>query len=231
MGEQLSREIQQQVPIVEDPLIEPYVQAMGERIVGVTERDDQSWTFHLVADTSINAFNIPGGHVFVHTGLITAAESPDEVAGVLAHEIAHGVARHATEQMTQAYGLNLLARLLLGGDVNLLEQIAAQLIGTGAMAKFSRDDERESDRLGLSYMADAGYDPNAMATMFERMLAIRARRPSALEQFFATHPLTEERIDDVSRRALELEPPDHPMNDPQFAEVRARARALGSASW
>src|SRR5690606_32553165 len=98
MGEQLSREIQQQVPIVEDPLIEPYVQAMGERIVGVTERDDQSWTFHLVADTSITAFNLPGGHVFVHTGSITAAESPDEVAGVLAHEIAHGVARHATEQ-------------------------------------------------------------------------------------------------------------------------------------
>ncbi|HEX7070445.1 MAG TPA: M48 family metallopeptidase, partial [Rhodothermales bacterium] len=198
LGRELADAIRQQAPVIDDVLVQEYVTRMGSRIVEVTERNDVPWTFHLVADTSINAFNIPGGHVFVNTGLIAAAETPDELAGVLSHEIAHGVARHATEQMTEAYGLNLLARLILGGDVGLLEQIAAQLVGTGTMAKFSRDDERESDRLGLSFMSDAGYDPNAMATMFERMLAIRVRRPSMLEQFFSTHPLTEERIDDVS---------------------------------
>lgn len=205
MGEQLAAEIATQVPLVDDPAAQAYLQALGERIVAHTELADRPWRFHLVADPSVNAFAIPGGHVYVHTGLVEAAANVDELAGVVGHEVAHGVARHGTERMTAIYGLERILALVVGEDAGLLEQIAVGVIGSGAVAKFSRSDETEADRLGLSYMADARYDPTGMARMFETMLALRARRPNLLERFFASHPLTEDRIEVVSAAAAELD--------------------------
>ena len=143
---------------------------------------------------------------------------------MIAHEVAHGVARHGTERLTTAYGLNLGAGLLLGQDPGAAEQIAAQLVGGGAIAKFSRDDEREADRLGVRYMARAGYNPEGMATMFRKLVADRQRRPGAVEQFFSTHPLTEERIADVRREARQYPTRGLTTNDGQYASIRARAR-------
>ena len=107
--------------------------------------------------------------------------------------------------MTKLYGLDFVAGLVLGSDSGILEQIAAQLIGSGAVAKFSRDDERESDALGLRLLYEAGFDPAGMATMFETLLEQRSRRPNALERFFASHPLTEERIETVRAEAAALQ--------------------------
>ena len=222
LGRELAAEVLQQVEVIHDPLVQAYVDDIGVSIVSGTELAERTWTFYVVADTSVNAFNIPGGHVFVNSGLIGAAASPHEVAGVMAHEVAHGVARHSTEQMTQAYGINLIARLLMGGEVNLLEQIAAQLIGSGTMAKFSRDDEREADRLGLDYMAEAGFDPQGMATMFESMLTLRRQRPTVVDRFFATHPMTEERIADVSERAESRNAQPREVSTERFAEIQER---------
>lgn len=204
LGSELAKEIQQQAQMADSPFLQEYVSEMGQELAAQTELADREWTFHVIVDSSVNAFNIPGGHVFVNTGLIRAAERPSELAGVMAHEVAHGVARHGTERMTKAYGINLIAQLVLGQDVGLLEQIAAQLIGAGTMAKFSRDDEREADDLGLDFLADAGYDPMGMPRMFETLLEIRQRRPNAIEQFFATHPLTEERIQAAAEEAQAL---------------------------
>ena len=201
LGRELAAEIHQQATVIQDPVVQKFVEQMGSRIVSETELADRPWEFHVIADTSVNAFNIPGGHVFINTGLIRAAATPSELAGVVAHEVAHGVARHSTERMTQAYGLNLLFGLIAGERVTLLEQVAGQLLGAGAMAKFSRDDEREADRLGLEYMAHAAYDAEGMAAMFRTMLGLRARRPSVVEQFFSTHPLTEERVAEMEARA------------------------------
>ena len=231
LGEQLADEIRQQATVIHDEAVQSYLDEMGSRIVAATERSDRTWNFHVLADTAVNAFNIPGGHVFVNSGLILAATSPAELAGVVSHEVAHGVARHATERMTQAYGLNLLARLLMGGEVNLLEQIAAQLLGTGAMAKFSRDDEREADRLGLEFMAESGFDPRGMAAMFEAMLAIRERRPNAVEQFFATHPLTEERIDDMTTRASALSVDETSADEARFEAIQSRLEGIAARPW
>ncbi len=203
-GQELAAEIREQADILHEPVVQKYVEQMGRRIVAVTELSDRSWEFHVVGDSSVNAFNIPGGHVFVNSGLILAANTPSELAGVVAHEVAHGVARHSTEQMTKAYGVNLIFSLVAGERVTLLEQIAGQLLGAGAMAKFSRDDEREADRLGLDYMAEAAYDAEGMAAMFESMLRLRERRPNLVEQFFSTHPLTEERVAEMEAGAEEI---------------------------
>jgi predicted Zn-dependent protease len=224
MGQQLEQEVAQQVDLVNDATLTNYVSRIGQRIVAQTPLANRPWRFYVVDDPAINAFNVPGGLVYVHTGLIAAADNTAELAGVIAHEIAHGAERHGTERMTKAYGLNVAAALLLGQDPGVGSQIAAQIAGGGAIAKFSRDDEREADLLGVRYMARAGYNPMGMATMFEELLADRQRRPGAVQQFFSTHPLTEDRIETVRRAAREYPTNRLTTNDGQFASIRARAQ-------
>ena len=204
MGQQLERELAGKLKLVNDASTVAYVNTIGQKIVRQTSLSNVPWEFHVVADPSINAFNIPGGHVYVNTGLIMASRNTSELAGVIAHEIAHGASRHATERITKVYGLNLAAGLLLGQQPSQMKQLAAQLAAGGLVAKFSRDDEREADRLGVGYMYRAGYDPNGMATMFEKLLSERKRRPSSVEQFFSTHPLSEERIVSVRQQSRAL---------------------------
>ena len=201
MGQQLEAEIARQMRLVNDPTALRYINEIGQRIVAQTEMANLPWEFHIVADDAINAFNIPGGHVYVNTGLIQAASNVAELAGVMAHEVAHGVARHGTERLSKQYGLSIAAGALLGSDPGILQQIVAQVAATGAIAKFSRDDERESDRLGVEYMYESGYDPMGMASMFEKLLEQGRRSPGAIEQFFSTHPLTDERIRNARQQA------------------------------
>src|SRR6185436_1530727 len=123
-----------------------------------------------------------GGHVYVNTGLIHAAENASQLAGVMAHEINHVVARHSTEQISRQYGLSILASLVLGQNPGVLSQIAAQIVAGGALARFSREAEREADELGIRAMYAAGYDPRGMASMFRQLLAHQQRSPSRVEQ-------------------------------------------------
>lgn len=223
MGQQLEAEIAREMNLVRDGDALAYINQLGNRIVNQTNMRDLPWEFHIVEDPAINAFNIPGGHVYVNTGLIEAAGSAAELAGVMAHEIAHGVARHGTERITKAYGLNIVASLVLGNNPGVIEQIVAQIAGTGAIAKFSRDDEREADALGVTYMYNAGYNPQGMVAMFERLLQERQRRPSSIEQFFSTHPLSEERIRNIEREIASLPGrQDLVMNDGGFRAFQSR---------
>ena len=194
MGQQLERQLAGQLKLVNDAATVAYVNDIGQRIVRQTELAGAPWTFHVVNNPEINAFNVPGGHVYVNTGLIKAAGNASELAAVMAHEISHGVSRHATERISKVYGLNLGAGLVLGDNPSTLKKIAAQLAAGGLVAKFSRSDEREADHLGIRYMYDAGYDPRGMAGMFGKLLETRKRRPGSVEQFFSTHPLAEDRI-------------------------------------
>lgn len=171
-----------------------YLNTVGRRIAAQTPLGNRRWDFYVVRDSAVNAFNLPGGLVFVHSGLIAEAESLDQLAGVLAHEIGHGAARHGTQLMTRAYGYNLLAGLALGRNPSQTRQLLAQLVGTGIITDYSRDAERDADRLGVNYVYRAGYDPRGMGAFFGKLLNLRQRRPSKVEQFFSSHPLTEERI-------------------------------------
>ncbi len=204
LGAQLEKEIASQMTLVNDDAALSYVSEIGQRIVARTELANVPWKFHIVASPDINAFNIPGGHVYVNTGLILAAKSTSELAGVMAHEISHGVSRHATERLSTTYGLNIGAGLLLGNNPSAIKQIATQIAATGVVAKFSRADEQEADRLGVRYMYEAGYDPEGMAKMFEELLRQRKSRPGSVEQFFSSHPLAEDRIAAVRQQAKSL---------------------------
>ncbi len=204
LGRKLEADLAQQLDLSRDSVVNGYVQRLGQRIVGQTEMARLPWKFHVVNDPQVNAFNIPGGHVYVNTGLIAAADSVAELAGVMSHEIAHGVARHGTEQLTRVYGLNILAGVLLGNDPATYQRILAQVAGGGAVAHYARGAEREADQLGVRYMYDARYHPDGMVEMFQELLRRRQRQPSSVERFFSTHPLTEDRIRDVQAAIAEL---------------------------
>lgn len=223
LGAQLERDIARQMPLVTDRAALTYVNRIGQRIVNQTELAQAPWEFHIVDSPEINAFNIPGGHVYVNTGLIQATDNVAELAGVMAHEIAHGVARHGTEQVSKAYGFNIIAGLALGANPPIYQQILAQIVGAGTFARFGRDAEREADDLGLQYMIGAGYDPHGMVTMFQELLSRRQRQPGSVDQFFSSHPLTEERIQNVRARIAQMQlPASLVLRDGQLPQIQQR---------
>jgi predicted Zn-dependent protease len=218
LGRQLEADINQQLRLVSDPTLERYVEQLGQQLVRETEMANRPWRFHVVADDAINAFNIPGGVVYVNTGLIAQAGSASELAGAMAHEVAHGVSRHGTQRLSQAYEANLLAGILLGGNPGLVEQIAAQVVAQGAFARFSRADEREADQLAVPYMAGAGWDPEGLARLLERLVGEGGGGGGI--PLFATHPAPAERARDVRALARGYAGRE---SDNQFSAMRQRA--------
>lgn len=224
LGQQIEQDLNQQLTLVTDPTITRYIERMGQEIVRHTNMTNQSWRFYVVQDASINAFNAPGGLVYVYTGLIAQTRNAAELASVMAHEIAHGTQRHGTQRLSQVYGINIAASILLGEDPGMVSQIAAQIAAGGAVASFSRGQEREADRLGIQYMAAAGYNPEGMATMFELLMDQQQRQPGAVERIFSTHPMTSDRIAAARRDARAVQRSGLRMNDGDFNAVRSRAQ-------
>lgn len=194
MRNDLHAQVQQQYRLVNDRTSLQYINQVGRRIAAQTPMGNLPWDFFIIDDPSVNAFNLPGGLVYVNRGLIEEADTLDQLAGALAHEIGHGVARHGTQLMSRSYGYNLLAGLLLGRNPGQGQQILAQLVGTGALTRYSRNAELEADRLGVDFAYKSGFNPRGSADLFRQLLQARQRRPTKVEQFFSTHPLTEDRI-------------------------------------
>ena len=238
LGRDLAAQVDAQVRPVPDPVVQDYVDRVGAALVAETELADRAWTFTVVDDPAVNAFALPGGHVYVNAGLVAAAGDPSALASVVGHEVAHGVARHSTERMVKAQGVSWVAGLVLGDDPGLVRQVAAGLLGRGALARFSRTDEAEADRLGLRYLAAAGYDPDGQAEMFQTLVDLRARRPVLFERWFQSHPLGEDRIEaaeDAARRLPSPPPPPRrgagvPRRPAPRAPVRRPGRALALAA-
>ncbi|MFL6200189.1 MAG: M48 family metallopeptidase [Thermoanaerobaculia bacterium] len=200
MRNDLRAQVSQQAQVLDSS----YLNTVGRRIAAQTPYGNRRWDFAIVRDNTVNAFNLPGGLVYVNSGLVAEADTLSELAGVLAHEIGHGAARHGTQLMTRAYGYNAIAGLLLGRNPSQGKQIAAQLLGTGILTNYSREAEREADRLGVHYTYAAGYDPEGMVDFYGEMLDMRKRKPTKVEQFFSSHPGTEERIQIIRTEASRL---------------------------
>jgi predicted Zn-dependent protease len=223
LGQQLAAQVNQQVHLVNDPAALAYVRSVGERIHAQTPLANRPFTFYIVDDPSVNAFSLPGGHVYVNTGLINNTDKADELAGVMAHEIAHVVARHAIKQMEKEQEINAIGSILLGQNPSALTQVAAQVIAGGAMARFSRADEKQADDMGLDFMYRAGYDAHGMLDMFNKLLALDKGGNSAVSRFFADHPGTQDRINDISSRLGNYPSQAGQIVDDQgFHELKAR---------
>ena len=221
-GRQLEAQLRQELPITNDATLTRYVNEMGQRMVRQTSLGNRPWRFYVVRDEAINAFNVPGGLVYINTGLIAQVGSASELAGAIAHEVAHGAERHGTQRLSKAQDANLIAGAVLG-DSGGLERLGAQIAAQGAFASFSRSDEREADAVGVQIMARAGYDPDGLADLLERLAS---QEQGGGVQFFRSHPLSSERMQTVRQLARRYDSQGLRSNDGQFASVRRRAAQL-----
>ena len=196
MGGQFAQEIAKQYRFLEVPAVKDYVEEIGRRLVAVSDRTSIEYHFTVIDDLEhVNAFALPGGWLYVYTGLLERAENEGELAAVLAHEIGHIAARHHAEEMTKLLGYSLLVRLALGEDPNRYAGLATELFGTLGRLKFSRADELEADRLAIKYLARAGYRPDAMLSFLEKLQTMEKTEPSKIAAFLSTHPAASARIE------------------------------------
>ncbi|HEY7412607.1 MAG TPA: M48 family metallopeptidase [Vicinamibacteria bacterium] len=210
LGRRAAADAERQLPMVRDGNVEGYVNAIVRRLAAAAPGPRFSYRARVVDAADINAFALPGGYVYVNRGLIRAVRSEAELAGVIAHEMAHVAERHGTEQVSKAYGaqlgVGLLAQVLGGKDnrLGLGEQLVGSLGLNALFMKFSRDSENEADRVGARMMARAGYDPLAMASFFDLLAAQRRSNPGAVAQFFSSHPAPANRSANIRAYARQL---------------------------
>jgi beta-barrel assembly-enhancing protease len=194
LGRRAAAQAESQLPMLRDDQVQSYVNGIVRRLAASAPGPRFSYQARVVNAADINAFALPGGFLYVNRGLIDAARTEDELAGVLAHEVAHVALRHPTEQLSKAYGVQagagILGQILAGRDgrLGLPEQLIGSLGLNALMMKFSRNAENEADRVGAQIMARAGYDTLGMASFFDVLQQQRGRNPSAVAQFFSSHP-------------------------------------------
>jgi predicted Zn-dependent protease len=233
LGAQYADQINRQLPLVTDPEVMRYITVLGDSIARVADQRNLDWHFYVVDQMEINAFAVPGGYIYVNRGLIERSETLSELAGVLGHEIGHVTERHSMEQMAKAQQANvgltigcILAPQVCNSGVG---SAAVQLGAGGLFAKFSRDDEREADRVAIDFVVRAGIDPRGIPTMFRTLLAERQRRPDALEGMFSTHPLAEDRVAETEAIINAIDPvilQSLTTDTPAFQQFKRRLKAL-----
>jgi beta-barrel assembly-enhancing protease len=208
LGRQAQQEVRRQVPELRDATISRYVESLGRRLASHADGPRYPYSFDVADKRDINAFALPGGPIWVHRGAIDAAQNEAQLAGVLAHEIAHVANRHAADQVTKGTfanaGLGVLGALLGGSGGAQLAQLGAGIAAQATMMKFSRDAEREADMKGLSYMKRAGYDPRGMVEFLQVLRAHQGRDPGSVQSFFASHPAPAERVSRLQQEAGRL---------------------------
>jgi predicted Zn-dependent protease len=231
LGKSLAQEVERSSKLVDDPIVTEYVNRVGQNLVRNSDAK-VPFTIKVIDSDEVNAFALPGGFFYVNSGLILRAQEESELAGVMAHEIAHVAARHGTKQATK-------------GDIAQIASIPAMIFipygwaGYGiyqgmnflipmTFLKFSRDAEREADFLGLQYMYKAGYDPNSYVTFFERIQADEKRRPGTIGKAFSTHPPTPERIENTQKEIAKVLPArqEYIVTSSEFDSVKGRLRNI-----
>jgi len=230
MGKQLAQEVERQAKIIDDPVIAEYVNRVGQNIVRNSDAK-VPFTIKVLDTEEVNAFALPGGFFFVNSGLILKAETEAELAGVVAHEIAHVACRHGTRNASKAEMMQIGAiagSIFLGGWTGYaIYQGMGLAIPMGYLA-FSRAAEREADYYGLQYMYKSGYDPTAFVDFFEKLQTMQKKKPGSVSKVFATHPMNDDRIKAAQEEIQTiLKPmPEYVVNTSEFNDVKNRLAML-----
>lgn len=232
MGAEYSAQINAQLPIVQDAEINRYINVLGDSLARVADARGLDYTFYIVNAAEVNAFAVPGGFIYVNRGLIDRTQNLSQLAGVLGHEIGHVVRRHSVEQMEKAQGANL--GLMLGCTlINICGSQAAnaaiQIGGSALFAKFSRDDERESDRDAVVTLVRAGINPNGIPQMFQILQNEKNNNSAAVAGWFSTHPGEEDRIRETTALVQQIDPAimrTLTTNTTSYTNFKARVRSL-----
>jgi predicted Zn-dependent protease len=229
LGRQLAQEVEQSTRLINDPVVTEYVNRVGQNIVRNSDAK-VPFTIKVIDDDTINAFALPGGFFYVNSGLILAAENEAELAGVMAHEIAHVAARHATKQATRGQIINLasIPLIFIGGPAGYAVRQAAGLAVPMGFLKFSRDAEREADLLGVEYAYASGYDPAEFVHFFETLKAKDKHKASKIAKAFSTHPMTDDRIKRSEEEIATMLPAkdQYIVTTSEFDQVKARLSSI-----
>lgn len=230
LGKQLAAQIDSQEPVLQEPQVQEYVSQVFSGLAQFARQDRPELEFHVAVldDTDqVNAFALPGGWVYVYTGLLLLADNEAELAGVLAHELGHVVARHSANRLGTQMGLALLTDVALGEEPGQLSQLAASVLNASTMAAFSREDEREADLYGLRYAASAGYDPTGLESFFRKLLELEdGGTRNVFEGLLASHPRTQERIRLVRQRIEQVGYRGGGLGQERYQQMRTRLQAL-----
>jgi predicted Zn-dependent protease len=229
MGKEYAQQVEASVKLVNDPIVNEYVNRIGQNLVRNSDAR-VPFTIKVVDSDEINAFALPGGFFYVNSGLILAADDESELAGVMAHEIAHVCARHAMRQMTRGNIANLatIPLIFVGGGLGYGVRQAAGIGLPLTFMSFSRGFEAEADYLGTQYLYKTGYDPNSLVTFFEKIEALQKRKPGTLSKAFASHPQTPERIEKTQEEIAKILPSrdQYVLTTSEFDDVKARLAAI-----
>ncbi|HKM82639.1 MAG TPA: M48 family metallopeptidase [Candidatus Acidoferrum sp.] len=231
LGKSLAQEVERSSKLIDDPVVTEYVNRVGQNLVRNSDAR-VPFTIKVIDSDVVNAFALPGGFFYVNSGLILRAEEESELAGVMAHEMSHVIARHGTKNATKAdiMQIGAMAAMIFipygwaGYGIYEGMNLAIPL----TFLKFSRDDERQADFLGIQYMYKAGYDPNAYVTFFERLQADEKRRPGTISKVFSTHPPTPDRIEAAQKEIARILPErdEYIVTTSEFDSVKSRLRNI-----
>ncbi len=229
MGKQYAQQIEQSMKLIQDPVVNEYVNRVGQNLVRNSDAK-VPFTIKVVDADEINAMALPGGFFYVNSGLILAADDEAELAGVMAHEIAHVAARHATRGATRSQLANIMTipLIFVGGGIGYAAREAAGIGLPLTFLSFSRGFEAEADYLGVQYMYKAGYDPNELVNFFEKIQAQEKKKPGSLAKAFATHPQTPDRIQKTQEEIATILPSkdQYIETTSEFNDVKSRLAAI-----
>jgi predicted Zn-dependent protease len=231
LGQQLAAQLDREAKFIDDPVIAEYVNRVGQNLVLHSDAK-VAFTIKVVDSDDVNAFALPGGFFYVNKGLLLAADNEAEIAGVMAHEIAHVAARHGVEQASKAQLINWasIGLIFVGGPLGAIAYNAASFGVPLAFLSFGRGAENEADKLGAQYAWAAGYDSNSLVSFFEKLEKKEKSKPGTLSKLFRSHPPTPDRIANV--RALVARFPErdeYMVNTSEFDRVKSRLLALSNS--
>jgi len=229
MGKQYAQEIERQAKIIDDPVIGEYVNRVGQNLVRNSDVKVPV-TIKVLDAEEVNAMALPGGFFFVNSGLILKADNESELAGVMAHEIAHIAARHGTRQASRGQIINMasIPLIFMGGWTGYGIRQAASILVPVTFLTFSRGFEREADMLGLQYLYKAGYDPTSFVDFFEKIQSMEKKKPGTMSRVFSSHPMTDDRIKDAQKNIQEMlqARPEYVVTTSEFNDVKTRIAAM-----
>jgi predicted Zn-dependent protease len=229
LGKGLAQEIERQARIIDDPVIAEYVNRIGQNLVRNSDAK-VPFTIKVIDSEEVNAFALPGGFFFVNSGLILKADNEAELAGVMAHEIAHVAARHGTRQATRGQIANLatIPLIFMGGWTGYGIRQAASILIPAGFLKFSRAFESEADLLGLEYLYKTGYDPTAFVDFFEKIQSLEKKKPGTMAKIFSTHPPTDDRIQSAQKNIQQIlkAKPEYVVTTSEFNDVKMRLASM-----